>query len=52
MIVSAKGVKGLYSGVKTGNQGQQYVRVNTPIGWRTKRVSGGTIAIRPRPRPM
>jgi hypothetical protein len=51
MAVSAKGVPGLYSGIRTTKDGsRQYVRVNTAVGWRTKRVSSGTIAIRPRKR--
>jgi len=51
MAVSEKGVRGLYSGIRLSKDGStQYVRINTPVGWRTKRVRNGQMAINPRKR--
>lgn len=53
MAVSEKGIKGIYSGIKTSqSDGHTYCRINTPSGWRTKRVVNGKIAIKPRARPF
>lgn len=52
MRVSQHPVKGLYSGIKTSKAGNDYVRVNTPAGWCTRRVNAGFIRIKPRARPF
>jgi hypothetical protein len=41
----------IYSGIRTGKRGQQYIRVrNGQDGWITKSVSGGRVNVKPIPR--
>lgn len=52
MRVRQKRVENLFSGVQTTDDGSHdYVRINTAVGWRTKRVQPGpTIRVNPRKR--
>jgi len=50
MRLRSGGVKGEYSGIRTGQNSQKYIRYRTQNGWRSRRVNGNSITVTPRKR--